>query len=91
MDKENYDKLLPASEGRKISKTRYEFEWNSKTVELDVYKAQLKGLITSEVEFKHDENPMDFEPPGWFGKEVTEDDRYKNKNLALKGLPERTL
>ncbi|MBI3308179.1 MAG: adenylate cyclase, partial [Candidatus Melainabacteria bacterium] len=40
-----------------------------------------------EVEFDSVEQARKFNPPDWFGKEVTADKRYRSKNLAIKGLP----
>jgi CYTH domain-containing protein len=40
-----------------------------------------------EVEFASVEDSARFSPPEWFGPEVTEDERYKNRQLAVHGLP----
>jgi CYTH domain-containing protein len=47
----------------------------------------MEGLVLAEVEFPSREKSEEFEPPDWFGKEVTEDIRYKNQNLAQKDVP----
>jgi len=47
----------------------------------------LKNLITAEIEFKSEEESIAFKPPAWFSEEITTDERYKNKNLALYGIP----
>ena len=71
-----------------ISKTRYYIRLNQQSIaELDIYHDELEGLITVEVEFESEEEANNFTPPDWFGKEVTYDSRYKNKNLAVNGLP----
>ena len=54
--------------------------------EIDVYEGALNGLITVEKEFASEEEAASFTPPSWFGEDVTEDKRYKNNNLATKGL-----
>jgi len=41
-----------------------------------------------EVEFDSDDAADDFEPPDWFGDEVTEDNRYTNSSLARFGWPD---
>jgi CYTH domain-containing protein len=38
--------------------------------------------------FKHDKTARKFQPPAWFGPEVTEDPGYRARSLALAGLPE---
>lgn len=82
-----YEHLWPETEGRRIEKRRYEILCDGRVIELDVYAGPLAGLITAEVEFKSEEESRFFEPPPWFGPEITHDDRYKNKNLALYGIP----
>jgi adenylate cyclase len=43
----------------------------------------------AEVEFSSASESRRFAPPPWFGAEVTEDEHYKNANLALHGRPSR--
>jgi len=77
--------LWPATEGRRLEKTRYALEWNGYPLELDVYKGSLAGLAVVELEFESADESKRFSPPAWFGDEVTEDRRYKNSSLALDG------
>lgn len=65
-----------------IEKVRHEIEIGNHTAELDIYRGAFEGFAVVEVE-----DPDGFEPPEWFGKEVTEDERYKNKWIAANGLP----
>lgn len=65
-----------------VEKRRHETQIGNHTAEIDVYKGDLEGLVVAEVE-----DPEGFEPPEWFGQEVTEDERFKNKWLATKGIP----
>ncbi len=51
--------------------------------ELDIYHGALEGLMTVEVEFPDKESVANFIPPIWFGDDITEDKRFKNKNLAM--------
>jgi hypothetical protein len=39
------------------------------------------------VGFEHEEQARVFEPPAWFGPEVTADPSYQNRSLAIAGLP----
>jgi CYTH domain-containing protein len=87
LTKEQYDALWQATAGRRLEKTRYEIALVGATIELDIYKGNLNGLIVAEVEFTSARDAEKFSPPGWFGREVTEDKRYKNKYLALNGFP----
>ena len=65
-----------------LEKTRYMIPYKGLVIELDVYKGKLAGHMVAEVEFTSKEEGMNFTPPDWFGKNVTDDDRYSNKTLA---------
>ncbi len=54
------------------------------TAELDIYHGFLDGLLTVEVEFPSEQAAEEFIPPIWFGEDVTNDKRFKNKSLATK-------
>ena len=82
-----FDALWPLTEGRRVEKVRYVIAYEGRTIELDVYQGALVGLMTAEVEFPSLETSAAFEPPAWLGVEVTEEARYKNKNLAVFGMP----
>jgi adenylate cyclase len=43
--------------------------------------------VLVEVEFDSDAAMARFEPPRWFGDDVTDDRRYTNAALALAGTP----
>lgn len=73
--------------GRRIEKTRYELRLDGHVVELDVFAGELDGLLLAEVEFESDDSLRRFDPPGWFGREVTDDERYTNALLATAGRP----
>lgn len=49
---------------------------------MDIYNDDLDGLVTVETEFSSEEQAEAFVKPSWFGDDITEDKRYKNKNLA---------
>ncbi|MCL2108881.1 MAG: CYTH domain-containing protein [Oscillospiraceae bacterium] len=85
--KEEYDELFPRHIGKTIYKTRYQFYVDDFYVAVDVYSGDLDGLAVAEVEFESVEAAEAFQPPEWFGEDVTADKRYKNANLAIDGLP----
>jgi adenylate cyclase len=88
IDARRFDALWPLTEGRRIEKRRYRIATGDDlTIELDVYHGRLTGLVSAEVEFGSRADADRFAPPPWFGHEVTEDPRYKNKRLATDGLP----
>jgi adenylate cyclase len=84
---DQFEALWKTTAGRRLEKTRYRLPWMGKNVEVDVYRGALTGLIVAEVEFSSADESARFTPPPWFGGEVTEDERYKNVNLALHGEP----
>jgi len=87
---EQFDKLWPATEGKRVEKERYEYRENNLVYEIDVYKNDLIDLSsTVEVEFSSAAQADAFTPPKWFGKDVTNDARYKNQSLAVYGVPEK--
>ena len=57
-------------------------------VELDVYAEALEGLLTAEIEFPSLAASEAFSPPAWLGRDITDDARYANQSLALRGVPE---
>jgi adenylate cyclase len=86
---ETVHSLWPLTEGQRISKRRYLLgAEGGARIELDVYAGALTGLVTAEVEFDSSAAAAAFSPPPWLGREVTDDPAYKNKRLAIDGLPE---
>ncbi len=83
-----FNQLWPLTENRRIEKVRYEIHYKGALIELDVYEGALSKLVTAEVEFKTVAESTAFTPPDWFDEEITEDERFKNKNLAIHGLPD---
>jgi len=86
LQKEQFDQLWPLTEGKRLSKTRYYLQYGGHTVEVDTYHGTLEGLIVAEVEFANVEEANAFEPPAWFAEEVTENEAYRNRALALVGI-----
>lgn len=82
-----FDELWPLTEGRRIAKRRHEVTHADRTIEVDVFEDALAGLVVAEVEFPDDEAAARFEPPPWFGPEVTDDERWSNARLAIDGRP----
>lgn len=77
----NYQANMKNRIGRLIRKVRTKLPLeNGLTAEVDEYVDM--DLTVVEVEFSDEKQAEEFQPPVWFGKEVTDDPRYKNKNLA---------
>jgi adenylate cyclase len=79
---EQFAALWPATEGKRLVKTRYEIPFGDRVVEIDVYHGRHEGLIVAEVEFGAEKAAKDFQPPDWLGDDVTGDPRYSNQLLA---------
>ena len=83
LSREGYEHLKEKVDNHMVYKTRYlvPLEKNL-TAELDVFEKHLKGLMIVEVEFPSIDGASDFNPPDWFGEEISFDDRYKNAYLS---------
>lgn len=87
LSQNQFQQLWPYTDGRRVSKTRYRVKVGQHTAELDQFDDDLTGLFLVEVEFVSVDDARQFAPPDWFGIDVTEDRRYKNKHLAVHGIP----
>ena len=87
LSQDQFQQLWPYTDGRRVSKTRYTLPVGNHTAELDRFDGDLAGLVLVEVEFASVDASREFSPPDWFGADVTEDGRYKNKQLAAHGIP----
>ncbi len=87
LERESFERLWPLTEGCRVTKTRHLISHGELEIELDVYAGELAGLLVAEVEFPDEESAEAFEPPDWFGEEVTGDHDYLNETLATKGRP----
>ncbi len=68
-----------------IEKRRYRIPLaDGYTAELHVHAGHLAGFSYVEVEFPTEAAAISFEPPLWFGREVTEDARFSYGTLAQK-------
>ncbi len=66
-----------------IKKRRYRLPLeNGVVAEIHVHDGHLAGFSYAEVEFDTNEDTTAFEPPSWFGREVTEDARFSYGALA---------
>jgi adenylate cyclase len=87
LDRQSFDELWRLTEGRRLRKRRYLLPHGDLKIEIDVYGGELAGLTVAEVEFPSEDEAKAFDPPGWFGEEVTGDHRYLNETLATAGAP----
>ena len=88
ISQEEFEEVWEKTEGKRVEKTRYKYPMVGGLVaEIDFYSNDLIGLVTAEVEFPDLRSAKEFVPPKWFRKDVTDDCRFKNKNLATNGRP----
>ena len=76
----------PKTNQRK-KETSYYCIFNDKSEQLSnkiktIFKEHLDGLIMVEVEFDNEDQAINFQPPEWFGEDVSNDHRFRNVNLA---------
>lgn len=83
MSPKQFATLWPGTAGRRLRKVRYEIPWKHVLIEVDIYRGRHAGLVVAEVEFPDTASCRRFEPPWWFGREVTGEKRYSNVRLAL--------
>ncbi len=87
ISEKEFNELWAKTDGKRILKTRYDIEYEGLLIELDIFSQNLQGLVVAEVEFEDEEQSYKFVPPEWFGNEITDDNAYKNKTLAVYGMP----
>ena len=77
---DGYCKVTTLREGAYIA--GYLVEKDGLKIELDVFHGVHQGLILAEVEFSSEEEANAYQPPEWFGEDVTFDGRYHNSYMS---------
>ncbi|MFE7269461.1 CYTH domain-containing protein [Streptomyces sp. NPDC057623] len=77
-----FEQLWKLSRGDCLDKRRWNIPYEGRTVTVDVYEGPLAGLRVAEIEFDSVDEAGAFEPPEWFGAEVTGDPAWSNRELA---------
>ena len=89
LEQDEFEAIWETATELRISKRRHEIALDGGlTAELDLYDGSLTGHRLVEVEFDSDDAADNFEPPDWFGPEVTTTHRYTNSSLARYGWPD---
>lgn len=87
LTREAYLHLREKTDGNVISKKRILIPLTEElTIELDIFDPPFAPLMMAEVEFPTEEMALSFEPPAWFGRDVTFDGRYQNSALSRREL-----
>lgn len=90
IDAEDAEALWTHTVGRRISKSRHRVRLDAEldlVAEVDVFDGDLSGLCLIEVEFDSVDAAEAFDPPPWFGQDVTGDPGWSNAALARHGRP----
>lgn len=91
LDADRFEALWPLAGDRHLEKTRVKLplgdEGAGVVAELDRYGGRLAGLAVVEVEFPDRDQADAFEPPPWFGEELTGQRGWSNAALARDGAP----
>lgn len=74
--------MLNLCEHPPIEKMRYRIVFKGHTWEVDEFTGANRGLTVAEVELKDPKEQVEL--PDWIDREVTDDPRYYNSNLAIK-------
>ena len=85
--KEEYENTVGKGLDSTIYKKRYQFDVDGLTYAVDIFEGDLDGLAYLEIEFESEELANSFETPDWIIKDVTNDRRFKNQELAQFGMP----
>jgi len=91
IERSEYEYSIPVADAKEmmkgllckppIEKTRYHVHYAKKLWEIDVFSGDNAGLVVAEIEL--DSLDEKYEHPAWLGKEVSNEARYYNMNLAL--------
>jgi CYTH domain-containing protein len=79
--KEDAQQLLDNFCISEISKIRYFITYDNKLWEVDEFLGQNEGLMVAEIELTSEDESISI--PDWVDKEVTEEWKYSNSNLAI--------
>lgn len=74
------EQLLVLADGPPVEKYRHLVEHKGLLWEVDEFLGENSGLVVAEVELASEAQSIEL--PDWVGKEVTQDVRYFNSNLA---------
>ena len=74
------EQMMSLCDGPVIQKVRHRVAHAGFTWEVDEFFGDNAGLVVAEIELTSEDQP--FAKPTWVGREVTNDPRYYNSNLA---------
>jgi adenylate cyclase len=88
IDTATFEELWALSESRSVAKRRVRVPLDGGLVaELDTFEGRHEGLRLVEVEFASAEDATRFDPPAWFGPDITHEPWAYNSWLSSHDLP----
>lgn len=83
---EDGQQLIKACEKPTVKKTRHYIVDNFNQLwEIDIFRGKNRGLVLAEIELESEKQPVTI--LDWLGREVTNDERYRNTALAATKVP----
>ena len=90
LNRQSYLHLKEKADGNIITKVRYRIPLeDGLTAELDVFSGVMEGLVMVEVEFPDEQSAVSYQPPSWFGPDVTFDKHDHNSYMARYAVPKQ--
>jgi len=74
LTKEEFEELSSSLKGKRIHKIRYNYSYDGRIAEVDVFQERLKGLVVVDFEFETEEEKDSFEMPDFCLADVTQEE-----------------
>ena len=65
-----------------LKRKRYSINYGSFRIFIDEFAGKYAGLMIAEIEFPNEKQAIEFDPPPWFGKEITHNPKFRSRNMA---------
>ena len=74
LKRDEFEELEKSVEGKRLEKIRYEYNYNGKKCEIDIFQGALLGLVLVDFEFETEKQKEDFKIPDFCLAEVTQEE-----------------
>lgn len=81
LNEEEFALIFPITK-RRHSKKRFFYPLDTYVCEIDIYLGEMEGYARAEVEFANRDELKAFNPPSWFGEEITAINHEIHENLG---------
>jgi CYTH domain-containing protein len=72
--KEEFEELSASLKGKRTHKIRYNYDYNGRVAEIDIFQDKLKGLVVVDFEFENEKDKDAFEMPDFCLIDVTQEE-----------------